>query len=301
MVTTKTLTLKDWVIATRPWSFPASAMPVLSTLFILWGAKQTDINWLLGIMAVVNIVIVHAAGNVWSDVHDYKRGVDREDTYGVKTLTEGLFTPSQLLKLSIGLQIVAVLMGIGLVLLTGLPLLWIGLAGICLSLLYPPLKYMALGDVVIMLCYAFLPMIGTSFIITGTIHWDVLWYAPPIGLITVGILHANNTRDIETDGRAGIKTFSMLTGRAAAAIIYCFEVLFPYLWMLAICLFSLAPWFALLTWLTLPIAIKNAKIMMSYKKQGINGIAMLDEATAKLQLAFSFPLIIGLVISHFVA
>ena len=26
-------TFKDWFLATRPWSFPASAMPVLVTLF----------------------------------------------------------------------------------------------------------------------------------------------------------------------------------------------------------------------------------------------------------------------------
>ena len=64
--------------------------------------------------------------------------------------------------------------GLALVALTGLPLLYIGIAGIALSLLYPHLKYHALGDLVIILCYSVLPMTGTSFIVSGAIHWPVL-------------------------------------------------------------------------------------------------------------------------------
>ena len=294
----KNHSLKDWVIATRPWSFPASSMPVLTTVFIL-NAQHTTVHWWLGLWALVNIIFVHAAGNTWSDYFDYKRGVDREDTYGVKTITSGDFTPQQIFRLSLLLQVIAILMGIGLILLTGWTLLWIGIAGVCLSLLYPPLKYIALGDVVIMLCYAFLPMIGTSFITSGEIHWNVLWYSVPIGLITVAILHSNNTRDIETDQRAGIKTFSMLTGRAVAANIYCFEVSFPYVWMLLLCILSLAPWWAMISWVSLPLAFKNIAMMMSYKKQGIQSFAQLDEGTAKLQMAFSFSLILGLILASF--
>ena len=98
-----------------------------------------------------------------------------------------------------------VVLGLVMVYLTGITLLWFGLAGIALSLLYPPLKYIALGDLVIMACYALLPMLGTTFICTGNIVTEVLWLAVPVGSITVAILHANNARDIETDRRAGIK------------------------------------------------------------------------------------------------
>ena len=42
----------------------------------------------------------------------------------------------------------------------------------------------------------------------------------PIGLITVSVLHANNTLDILTDGVAGIKTFAMLIGEKASVWLY---------------------------------------------------------------------------------
>ena len=288
-------TIKEWLLATRPWSFPASAMPVLVTMMFLW-SKGIELSWGLGFMALVNIILVHAAGNVWSDYHDYKKGVDAEDTYGVRILTDQLFTPKEVLTLSVTLQVLAVAMGLLMVYLTGITLLWFGLAGIAFSLLYPPLKYAALGDLVIMACYALLPMLGTTFICSGDIVPEVLWLAVPVGSITVAILHANNTRDIETDGRARIHTFAMLTGRPFAIGMYVFELVLPYIWLPAIVLIGLiSPW-TLLASITLPIALGNCRKMLSYHTGGIKAIAYLDEATAKLQLAFSLTLAIGLTI-----
>ena len=287
--------IKDWLLATRPWSFPASTMPVLVAMMFLW-ATGRDVAWGLGIMALVNIVLVHAAGNVWSDYHDYKQGVDAPDTYGVRILTDKKFTPEEVLGLSISLQVVAVLMGLLMVYLTDITLLWFGMAGIALSLLYPPLKYAALGDLVIMACYALLPMLGTTFICTGNVVTEVLWLAVPVGSITVAILHANNARDIETDRRAGIKTFALLTGRPFAINVYLFEMILPYLWLLTTAILGcVSPW-ALVTFITLPIAISNSKQMLSCKTKGIKAIATLDEATAKLQLAFSMTLTLGLIV-----
>ncbi|MBO4550844.1 MAG: prenyltransferase [Bacteroidaceae bacterium] len=288
-------TIKEWILATRPWSFPASTMPVFVTIMFLW-SKGIEVNWCLGIMALVNIVLVHAAGNVWSDYHDYKKGVDAEDTYGVRILTDKQFTPKEVLALSVTLQVLAVLMGLLMVWLTGITLLWFGLAGITLSLLYPPLKYAALGDLVIMACYSVLPMLGTTFICSGEIIPKVLWLAVPVGSITVAILHVNNARDIETDTRAGIRTFPILAGRSESILIYVFEIIMPYFWFLVMTLLHIvSPW-TLLTIISLPIALKNCKQMLSCKTEGIKAIATLDEATAKLQLAFSLTLAIGLII-----
>ena len=287
-------TIKEWILATRPWSFPASSMPVIVTMAFLWG-KGIEMSWCLGIMALVNIILVHAAGNVWSDYHDYKKGVDAEDTYGVRILTDKLFTPKEVLCLSVTLQVLAVAMGLLMVYLTGITLLWFGLAGIALSLLYSPLKYAALGDLVIMACYALLPMLGTTFICSGEIVPEVLWLAVPVGSITVAILHANNTRDIETDRRAKIHTFAMLTGRRFAIGMYVFELVLPYLWLIITAFMGLVSPRTLLTLITLPIAIGNCKKMLSYHTGGIKAIANLDEATAKLQLAFSLVLAISLI------
>ena len=289
---------KDWVLATRPWSFPASSMPVVVTIAWTW-AHGIQVNWWFALWALINIIFVHAAGNVWSDIADYRKGVDAEDTFGVHTLVNGQFTVEEYRRLSLVLNAIAIIGGLALVALTGWPLLVIGAIGIALSLLYPRLKYMALGDVVIALCYSVLPMTGTSFIVSGAIHWNVLWLAVPVGLITVAILHANNVRDIETDNRAGISTFPMFTGRSVGAKLYAFEVLFPFLWLIGLMAFGIEPLWLLIAFAALPVAFGNARTILDYERGGKESYANLDERTAKLQLLFSLLLTIALVISKF--
>lgn len=275
---------KDWMIAVRHWSFPASAMPVVVTLAYLFWMKE-DVNWVNGVWALLNIVIFHAAGNTWSDYYDYKRGVDAKDTFGAKTLTDGMFTPKEIYRLSLGLLIVALAGGVGLLLRTGLPLLYIGLGGAACSLLYPVLKYNALGDVVIFMAYALLPTLGTAYVATGLINWDVMWIAIPVGLITVAILHANNTRDIQTDARAGIKTLAMKLGERTSVILYCIETLFPFGWIIGCAVTGTFPWWSLLV---LPVIIPAMQNILRYPVKGASAIIHLDEQTAKLQLLFSW-------------
>lgn len=289
----------QWLIAVRPWSFPASAMPVLVTLmYLLWSGAEID--WIGGVWALINAVVFHAAGNVWSDYFDFRKGVDAEDTFGAKTMTSGEFTPKEMLRLAVGLLVVALVMGIGLMVRVGLPLLWFGVAGALTVLLYPRLKYSALGDVDIMLAYALLPTLGTSFVATGALVWNVLWIAVPVGLITVAILHANNTRDIVTDVRANIKTFAMSIGRKASKPLYAFEVLFPFVWIAGCVVAGLLPWWSLLTLVAVMPAWQGARDMLRHDDDTTELIANLDERTAKLQLIFSLLFTIGFVVAYFV-
>ena len=289
----------QWIFAVRPWSFPASAMPIIVTLAYLFWAGA-DMNWYYGIWTLVNMVLFHVAGNVWSDYHDYKKSVDREDTTGATTLTTGMFQPHEIRDLAIGVFIIAFAGGIGLVLLTGLPLLWIGLAGAALTLLYPTLKYNALGDVDILLTFAFLPTIGTTFATTGTIDWNILYIALPVGLITDGILHSNNTRDMVPDKRAQIKTLAMGLGAKASAVMYSFEVLFPFVWVIACVVMKVMPWPVLAALVAFPIALGCSKTMLKCPKEGADAILDLDQKTAMLQMAFSLLLSIAFVISKLV-
>ena len=292
-------TFKEWVIAVRPWSFPASAMPIIATLaFLFW--TNAEINWLYGVWALVGMLLFHMTGNTWSDYFDYKKKVDADDTFGAKTLTTGLFQPEEIKKLAIGLLIASLICGIGLLLVTGLPLLWIGLAGAVLTLAYPYLKFNALGDLDILLTFAFLPTIGTSYVATGAIDWSVLLIALPIGLITDGILHSNNTRDMKTDKRAGINTMAMSLGLKSAATLYAFEVIFPYAWVGICSIFGFLPLHTIIIFMTLPVALGCAKTMVHGVENKIELIADMDVRTANLQLMFSVLLSIAFVLARFI-
>ena len=240
----------------RPWSFPASSMPVVVTLAYLYWMQQ-DINWVNGIWALLNIVVFHAAGNTWSDYFDYKHKVDARDTFGAKTLTDGMFAPREIYGF----------------------------------------KYRALGDVVIFLAYALLPTLGTCYVATGVVDWNVLWIALPVGLITVAILHANNTRDMRTDARAEIQTLAMKLGGKASMYVYCAEVLFPFGWIAGLIAAGTLPLWTLLVMPALVPAIGNVRVVSRFPGKGESAIAGLDEMTAKLQLLFSLLFTLSFVVA----
>ena len=275
-------------------------MPIIATLaFLFW--KGAEINWIYGVWALAGMILFHYAGNVWSDWFDYRKKVDADDTFGAKTLTTVMFTPKEIMGLAIGLLVAAVACGLGLAYMTGLPLLWIGLAGAVCTVLYPLLKYNALGDLDILLTFAFLPTIGTSYAATGAIDWNVLLIALPVGLITDGILHCNNTRDIATDKRAGINTMAMWLGTKAAARLYAFEMVFPYIWVGVCSIAGLLPLHTIIIFLTLPIALACASTMKkSVGQETPMLLADLDVRTANLQMMFSVLLSISFVVARFI-
>ncbi|MDE5971733.1 MAG: prenyltransferase, partial [Muribaculaceae bacterium] len=88
-------TLKDWVIATRPWSFPASTMPVAVTMAYCYYRSSagmagpiTSDQWIYSVLALLSMILFQAAGNTWSDLHDFRHGVDTAaDNFSVKILT----------------------------------------------------------------------------------------------------------------------------------------------------------------------------------------------------------------------
>lgn len=289
-------TSKEWFLATRPWSFPASAMPVLVMLFYLFW-NGAEIHWGYGIWALLNIVVFHASGNTWSDYFDYKKGVDADDTYGNKTLTSGQFASSEIRNLALGLLLFASVFGVTLIFLTGLPLLYIGIGGVICTMLYPFFKYRALGDVTIFMAYSFLPTIGTSYVATGAVDWSWWVVGIPVGLITVSILHSNNLRDTATDKRAGITTFASIVGAKISVVLYLLEVLVPFVSVAVCVVLKYLPVWTLLALVALKPAISACKSMVMFKKTGDNGlIANLDQSSAQLQLAFGLLLTVGLVL-----
>ncbi len=293
-------TLTDWIVATRPWSYPASTMPVALVLAYYF-ANGVAIDPVNAVWALVNIVIFHAAGNVWSDYFDFRYGVDNQNTLGVRQLVDGKFTGREFIWFAIFLFVVGTLCALFLVWRTGMPFLAVTFAGIVAALVYPPLKYRVGGDVVIFIAYTLTPLFATAWIVTGTWSLDAIWAVLPTGILTVGILHANNLRDAQTDTQAGIRTLVSVLGKKWSVWLYHFEMLAPFAILLATVWLGILPMTVLLT---LPIAVAVMTLCkQALRFDGVNtaSIATLDASTAKTQLMFSLLMVLGLVAGHWLA
>ena len=291
---------KEWVAATRYWSFPVSSMPVIATFAYLFSKGMLPLEWrslLVFVLSVLGVIVLHSAGNLLSDWADYRSGVDSEQAYAVPNLVFGHFQPVEYLRMSIVLFVLGCLIGVGVVLLSGPAVLLVGVAGVLLTVLYSFLKYHALGDLDIFIIFGILTVLGSTAAATGAIVWDALVLSVPLGIITVSVLHANNTVDIETDGAAGIKTFAMLLGAKASSILYRVYMVLPFLCIVvSVCV----GWFHPLALICLIAAVpawKNFAQAGQFAQKGLDAMNGLDQGSAQMQLVFSGLLSMGLLVA----
>lgn len=282
-------------------------MSVLITAsYLYW--RGWDINWQIALWALIGIILFHAAGNLISDYYDFKKGIDADDTFGSKTLTSGSLTPKQVIIFGWVMLALAVVNGLGIAACTGWGLLIFGVLGALFTLLYPWMKAHAMGDLCILLEYGIIPALGTAYAVAGyqggfalavvALYMDALWIVLAFATITIAVLHCNNTRDVHTDKRAGIKTFAMQLGKEMSIVMYAIEVTIPTLWVVTGVLCGRMPWESLLIALTLIPAFANSCTMVRYEADD-QAINFLDEATAKHQLMNGLLLTLTLVGAHF--
>jgi len=291
--------------AVRTFSFPASMIPcLLGAMFaLLMGSGH--VTWYLMPFIVVSLILLHAASNVISDVDDYKRGVDDKDTLGgSRVLPDNLLSSKEMFRFGVSLFAFAVLVGLPIIFDRGLIILWFGLLGILGGFFYTGrpigLKYIALGDIIIFLMYGPAIVTGTFYALTGTYNLTVVLASIPLGLLVVGILQANNLRDIIHDRKANIKTLATVFGEGFAKGEYVFLIAGAYLTVVILVLMNILTLWSLLVFLSLPVALKNMNMIKGVKIEDTGKIAMLDALTAQLTLMFGVLLSVSIVITKLV-
>lgn len=270
---------------------------------MFWALKTQEnplfysLNYVNAALALLTMVLFHAAGNLWSDVHDYLKKVDTDEAYCVKTLVSGDFSVREIRIFSLSFFAAAIISGLVLWYLSGELTLWFGVAGLLLTLIYPLMKFHALSDIDIFLTYGILPCLGTGYVMSGEIVPELAWVALSVGLITVAILQLNNTRDVLTDTKAGIHTFAMLTGHKAAKIVYATEVLLPFALTAVLSLIGIFPIYALAVFISIPLAIKLCRLVAASSRDTLASIAHVDGLTAQLVMVFALLLTASFIVA----
>ena len=148
------------------------------------------------------------------------------------------------------------------------------------------LKYIALGDVLILIIFGPISVLFAYMAQTGRLEWTTIYFAIPLALNTEAILHSNNTRDAEYDKKAGIVTLAIVIGRSASHILYAVLLFTPYIVFVVLGVkFSI--WF-LLPLVTLPHAFEIEKLFRNETT-----LHDVPKATAKLNFYFGLLYVIA--------
>ncbi len=288
-------TLKKWLIAARPWSFPASTMPVVfgTSLAVVIGGARLDV---LGfVLALLAMVILHAAANMLSDVFDFKRGLDTQVTPVSGALVRGWLSTKAVTAGSFVLFAVGIGLGLLLVALTGTVLLVIGAVGVAIGAAYTLLKYNTLGDLAVFLNFGILGGLGAWVVQTKSFSWIPAVWTVPMAMLVIAILHANNWRDTISDGERRVRTLASVLGDKGSFAYYglllfgSMALIFAFILVPRVLFKTLPamPWTFVLVLLALPKALQlwGRAGRRRTPRQPMDFI-ILDGATAQYNLLF---------------
>jgi 1,4-dihydroxy-2-naphthoate octaprenyltransferase len=222
---------RAWVMATRPQTLPAGISPVLVGTGL---AVAADVAAPIpAIAALLGALLIQIGTNFANDYYDALKGADSADREGFTRVTaSGLIDPGRVKTAMIATYAVAMVVGLYLVVVGGVPILAVGLASILAGVLYTggpyPYGYRGLGDVFVFVFFGVVAVTGTYYVQAVASMADVgvgpLWPPPgsvppeavvaslPPAALATAVLVVNNVRDVETDRAAGKFTLAVYLG-----------------------------------------------------------------------------------------
>lgn len=283
-----------WWLAIRPATLTASAAPVL----VGTAAAFADHGFAAGpaLAALIGASLLQVGANFANDVFDFERGADNADRLGPQRATQqGWISPAQMKRAMWTAFAGALVTGIYLTSVAGWPVMALGLLSIAAAYLYTggpkPYGYLGLGDLSVFLFFGFGAVTGTYFVQAHGVSPLVLWASVPIGALATAILVVNNLRDIETDARAGKLTLAVRLGERATRNYYQLLLAMAYAVPPILWVRGLADAWAMLPWLSLPLALRLASRMRHERGLALNGCLV---QTARLEVVFGLLLAVGL-------
>lgn len=254
--------LGAWALAIRPKTLSASVMPVIVGSAYAWefydhSCRQGFLMYIGPPFALIPRVVaalvvgvgIQIGTNLVNDVADHLKGADTPERLGPPRVTNlGLLSPSAVIRgavVSFGLAAAA---GIWLLLslqgslrVSVWPAAVLGLVALGCGVLYTvgpvSIAYLGLGEIFVFGFFGLFATAGTTFVMTGRWVDRSVIAGVALGLLAMGLLEANNIRDIPTDGPVGKRTLAVRFGDGPARKMYVGIIVASI-----VCAMPLVPW-----------------------------------------------------------
>jgi len=218
------------------------------------------------ILALVGAMAIQAGTNLINDYYDIRSGADSEQSLGPSMVIQrGLLSAEQVWRGGVVAFAIGAAMGLVLVYLCGWPILAIGIPSVAAGYFYTAspvsLAYVALGELTVFIFMGPAIVMGAYFVMALHFSAAALWASIALGFLVAGILHANNIRDIESDGRHGKRTLATMLGRTGANYELIALDVAAYATTVVGVLVHAMPWIALMVFITVPRAIDQVRIV----------------------------------------
>lgn len=222
---------------------------------IIW---MTPIFWL----AILTTIGFQVLSNFANDYGDGIKGSDKNRKGEERMVSSGAITPKQMKMAMIVTTIITLIIAIFLIYKSfgsenfGYSILFffLGIASISAAIKYTvgnsAYGYSGFGDVFVFLFFGLLSVLGSYFLYTKTINFEILFPAISLGFLSTAVLNLNNLRDREEDEKNNKNTlvvklgkekakkyhYLLILGSLCAAIVYVvlnFKTYYQFLFLIA--------------------------------------------------------------------
>jgi len=225
--------VSKWLISTRA---AVLIMTFISTVLAgLFAARDSAFHFLPWLALAFGLIMAHASNNLFNDYTDYMRGVDQDNyyrtMYGPQPLTHGLMTKRQHLTYFVITGLLGLTAGLYLIWYNNFdPVVWafLGLGAFFLLFYTWPLKYIALGELAVLIVWGPLMIGGGYYVLTHHWDWNVIWASAPYTLGVTTVIFGKHIDKIQTDWEKNIHTLPVLIGERISRYIVIGLMISPY-------------------------------------------------------------------------
>ncbi len=247
--------------------FTGTVVPVLLGAILGW-YEGGQFYWGWFFLTLVGAVAAHAGANTLNDYFDHVYGNDEAHpaptpfSGGSRVIQEGLLSARQVLMVSLACFGITIVCGVVLAAARGWPILLLGVIGLAVAGAYNArLAYWGrgLGEFLVGLGFGPLMVLGAYYVQAQTISAAAVWVSIPVALLIAEVLYVNEFPDVVADRAVSKRTLVSWLGPQAAVPGYIALLLGTYLAILLGVVVQALPWVALISLLTLPLALRGIR------------------------------------------
>ncbi len=206
---------KAWLLAARPKTLAAAAVPVMIGLALAFADVGTaGFKTVPAVLCIAFAFVMQIDANFVNDYFDFVRGNDDDSRLGPRrACAQGWIEPRQMLRAFIITTAAACAVGLPLVVYGGWWLVAVGALCVVFCFLYTTsLASRGLGDALVLVFFGLVPVCMVYYLQAGTVTLEALLASLACGLVIDTLLLVNNYRDIDADARAGKRTLVVRLG-----------------------------------------------------------------------------------------
>jgi 1,4-dihydroxy-2-naphthoate polyprenyltransferase len=287
-------------LSTRLPFLTATLSPV--ALGAMVAARDGAFTWGTFLLVMLGACAVHLGLNMANDIFDDINGADAANVTptmfsgGSRVIQYGLVSRASMIKGCAAFYAVAIAVGIYLSATRTWSILWLGLAGIVLSLAYsgPPLRlvHRGLGEPVTALGFGPLMALGTYLALATEWSWEPVLASIPVAILVALILYVNQVPDRVGDAAAGKRTLIVRWPKARVVAVYTGAAVLAFVAIVANALAEVTPLWTLIALLPAPLLFKVRKGLLAHYDQPYALMSFLQDNIV-LHFTTSLLLVVG--------